>query len=44
MTGKVINKLIPHLGLVLMLPIAIPGIICDGEWPTRFEHEGYAAL
>lgn len=43
-TRKVINKIIPHLRLMLMLPLAIPRKVRNRKRPTGLEHERYRAF
>jgi hypothetical protein len=32
MSGEVIHQVIPHLGIMLMLLLAVPSIVRDSEW------------
>lgn len=42
--GKVIYQVIPHLGLVLVLLLAVPRPVRDGQLSAALEHECHCAL
>lgn len=44
MAGEVVYQIIPHLRLVDMLLLAIPGPLGDSELPAALEHEGDCTL
>lgn len=38
--GEVVHEVVPHLGLVLVPLVAVPGKVGDGEGSAGLEHEG----
>lgn len=44
MSREIIDKVVPHLGFVLMLFVAIPCPVSDGERSTRLKHESDGIL
>lgn len=41
---EVVDQVIPHLGLVFVLLVAVPSVIGDRERAARLEHKGNRAL
>lgn len=37
--GEVVDQVVPHLGLVLVLLVAVPRVVGDGEGAAGLEHE-----
>lgn len=44
MLREIVNQVIPHLGIMLMLPLVVPRVISDGERAVALKHKGDGAF